>query len=127
MIHFINRILILLVVMGLAAGCSAKREASHTHLWIGDQQQNVWSYLRVEKYVAAEDAVEEKVFDEEALLGEFVSKKLSAGDKVTFPGDVEVTFDGTSLFVNGDKVEEKHVQIEANGTLRRNAFIKTAN
>ncbi len=120
------RIFIFSLVVISTFGCSSESESRHTHLWVGNQQQHIWSYLRVECYSTADGPLGTDGSEGDASLGEFVSAELAAGDVVTFSGGVVVKFDGTSLLVNDEKADVKHIQIDANGKIRKNAYIKTA-
>ncbi|MDG1874329.1 MAG: hypothetical protein P8J27_10490 [Mariniblastus sp.] len=82
--------------------------------------------MRVESYSTADGPLGTDGSEGDASLGEFVSAQLAASDVVTFSGGVVVKFDGTSLWVNDEKAEVKHIQIDANGKIRKNAYIKTA-
>ena len=107
-----------LVFLSLAVvfGCSSGAKGTHTHLWVGDNSQNFWTYERVESIEQSGETVE---------IAGFLVQELKSGDKVTLMNGSTITYDGTILIVNDHKVSTENVQLESNGTVRVNAFIKT--
>ena len=109
-------ILALLAVFVFVGCGSGGVEGTHTHLWVEGKAKNVWSYERVESIEQAGNTVE---------IAGFLVRELKSGDKVTLMNGSRITYDGTSLIVNDHKVSTENVQLESNGSVRVNAFIKT--
>lgn len=103
------------ILVCVVVGCSGKPTAGHTHLWIGDKAFNVWSYLRVETFKHA---------GEETEIAGFMSQQLEAGDQVKLTNGSVVSYDGSKLTIDKVPVMVANVQLEANGKVRENAFIK---
>ena len=113
----LSRNLLIYLAVALLVGCgSAERKSGHTHVWIGDQAQNVWSYELVESIVSADGEETESVG--------FLSAELKPGDEVTLSSGVVIKYDGSALKINGQKVVDSNVVVEMDGAIRRNAFIR---
>jgi len=104
---------LLFLFLLILVGCSGKQDAGHSHLWVGDQEINVWSYERVDSFV----------HDGEETIGEYVVTELESGDVVTFASGVKVQFNGTDLTIDDEVIDRKHVQVDGK-LVRKNAFIK---
>lgn len=106
----------ILMIILASFGCSNPKSAGHTHLWTTNKEKNVWSYERVESLERVDEVTE---------IADFLKQELQRGDIVRFINGSKIEFDGEELRVNDHLISASNVQIEGNGTIRENAFIKT--
>lgn len=106
------------VVFGIVmlAGCGSKPTSDFTHLWVGDETQNVWTYERA--------VVVDHSDDEDPKPNEFLKHELLANQEVMLSNGKKIVFDGTVLRIGKRVIKATHVHVESNGSIRENAFIR---
>lgn len=114
-----SSLLVSVLLLVVFAGCGGEPAAvsDHTHLWIGDESQNVWSYERA-TLITAENK-------DDPSPDAFLKVQISSGQKVLFESGQVVSYDGTNLRVGKKTIKAQHVHVERDGTILENAFIRS--
>jgi len=106
----------LLLLLGTSCASTVQ---PHSHIWIGNTSQNVWTYEKVTEINTNDQSVK--------IINNYFEGVLADGESLVLENDVKVLCKKDDLYVNGDKIPNavRNIVIDKDGSIKHNAFIRT--